>query len=96
MSEREPRRPQRGHGPHGMQAPVEKSKDFTGSLKRLIAQLRPDGWLVSLALVGAALSVGLNVAAPKILGKATDLLFNGVISKMIADAPSKEIGRAHV
>lgn len=90
MSEREPRRPQRGHGPHGMQAPVEKSKDFTGSLKRLIAQLRPDGWLVSLALVGAALSVGLNVAAPKILGKATDLLFNGVISKMIADAPSKE------
>ncbi len=93
MSTREarPRTAPRPRGPHGgMGRPVEKSKNFKGSLKRLIGELRPDKWLVALALLGAAISVGFNVAAPRVLGRGTDLIFNGVIGKMIAKAPSKE------
>ncbi len=73
-----------------MNRPVEKSKDFSGSFKRLIGELRPDYWFVSIALIAAVFSVAFNVAAPKVLGKGTDIIFNGVVSKMIAQAPSKE------
>lgn len=91
MSSTRTRQPPRPRGPHGsMSAPLEKSKDFSGSLKRLILALRPDRWLVAASLLAAALSVMLNVIAPKVLGEGTDIIFNGVVSKMIAQAPSKE------
>lgn len=91
MSSRETRQAPRPRNPHeAMNRPVEKSKDFSGSLKRLIRELRPDYWFVSIALIAAVFSVAFNVAAPKVLGKGTDIIFNGVISKMIAQAPSKE------
>ena len=91
MSSRETRQAPRPRNPHeAMNRPVEKSKDFSGSFKRLIAELRPDCWFVSIALIAAVCSVAFNVAAPKVLGKGTDIIFNGVVSKMIAQAPSKE------
>lgn len=91
MSSRETRQAPRPRNPHeAMNRPVERSKDFSGSLKRLIAELRPDYWFVSIALIAAVCSVAFNVAAPKVLGKGTDIIFNGVVSKMIAQAPSKE------
>ncbi|MDC4232287.1 ABC transporter ATP-binding protein/permease [Actinomyces sp. B33] len=78
-------------GPYGGAiGPVEKSKDFTGSMRRLIGQLRPDHWLVALALVVSAGSIALNVWAPKVLGHGTDVIFSGVIGKLIARAPSKQ------
>ena len=91
MSSRETRQAPRPRNPHeAMNRPVEKSKDFSGSFKRLIGELRPDYWFVSIALIAAVFSVAFNVAAPKVLGKGTDIIFNGVVSKMIAQAPSKE------
>lgn len=91
MSPRDARTaPRRSAGPRDETGPVEKSKDFSGSLKRLLGELRPDRWLVALALLALAGSVGLNVLAPKVLGRGTDLIFNGVIGRMIERAPSKE------
>lgn len=71
-------------------APGGKSKNFSGSLKRLIKSLRPDAFILFITLLASATSVVLSVIAPKILGRGTDIIFNGVIGKMMADAPSKE------
>nr|MCW1092271.1 hypothetical protein [Streptococcus anginosus] len=52
--------------------------------------LRPDAFIIFITLLASATSVVLSVIAPKILGRGTDIIFNGVIGKMMADAPSKE------
>ncbi len=71
-----------GGGPMGgMGMPVEKALDFRVSVRRLLGMLRPDLTGV-LAVVGlAVISVALNVLGPKILGSATDLIFDGFISR---------------
>lgn len=89
MSARTERRPGPG-GPHGPMGAFDKSEDFSASLRRLIGELRPDRWLILLTLLASLISVGLSVTAPKVLGRATDIIFNGVASKAIASFPSKE------
>ena len=87
------RRPRHG-SPHtnsyGGMGANEKSKDFSGSLKRLLRELRTDRWLLIFTLFASVISVGLSVAAPKVLGRATDLIFNGITSRAIASFPTKE------
>ena len=83
------------HGPRGGRpgrgvAPGAKSKDFTGSFKRLLHELRGEIPRIILSLLFTAAVVVLNVAAPKVLGHGTNLIFEGVIGLMIAKAPSKE------
>jgi ATP-binding cassette subfamily B protein len=63
--------------------PIERSMDFKGSLKRLLALMRPDRLLLVTVLTLGAGSVALAVTGPKILGHATDLIFAGVIGKQI-------------
>ncbi len=63
----------------GMAMPVERSKAFWPSAKRLLARLRPErAWIAVVVLVGTV-SVGLSVAGPKLLGRATDLIVAGVV-----------------
>ncbi|GAA0969037.1 ABC transporter ATP-binding protein [Actinocorallia libanotica] len=69
---------------------LEKSADFTGSAKRLLNSLRPERALIVLALTMTAVSVALTVAGPKILGMATDLIFNGAISSKLPEGATKE------
>jgi ATP-binding cassette subfamily B multidrug efflux pump len=57
---------------------VEKSLDFRGSGLRLLRTLRPQRLLIIGALVLALASVVLSVVGPKILGRATDIIFDGV------------------
>lgn len=71
-------------------APGARSKDFGGSFRRLIGELRMDLPRILLALLATAVAVVLSVAAPKLLGNGTNLIFEGVIGRMIAQAPSKE------
>ncbi|WP_022867380.1 ABC transporter ATP-binding protein [Schaalia vaccimaxillae] len=77
-------------GPHGAMGATEKSQDFKGSFIRLLGRLTPDRWLVLLTIIASTISVALSVIAPRILGQATDTVFNGVVGRMIADAPSKD------
>ncbi len=70
-----------GRGPMGMggAGTGEKAINFLPSLKRLARYLRPDRSLIGLAVVMAAFGVACNVAGPKILGHATDVIFQGFI-----------------
>jgi ATP-binding cassette subfamily B protein len=60
--------------------PLERSKDFKNSTRRLAARLRPEGFGVALILILAVASVTLLVIAPKILGNATNIIVDGVTS----------------
>ncbi len=74
-----------GGGPPGMgmMMPAEKSKDFRGSFRRLLGELRPERRQIVLVMLLAIVSVTFAVVGPKILGNATDILFQGVIGKQI-------------
>lgn len=59
---------------------VEKSLDFRGSGLRLLRTLRPQLFLIIGTLLLALASVVLAVIGPKILGRATDIIFAGVLN----------------
>ena len=75
----------RGGGPPwgGAGQPVEKAMDFGPSARRLMGLLRPERLGVVLVLVLGVTSVALNVIGPIILGRATDVIFAGVIGKQL-------------
>lgn len=81
-----------GPGPRGGRgvAPGQRSENFGPNLRRLLGELRPEWLLLTLALIASAAGVVASVAAPRVLGHGTDLIFNGVVGTMIAQAPSKE------
>ena len=74
-----------GHGPMGLSMPVQKSKDFRGSLRRLLGELRPEQPRIVLVMALAVVSVAFAILGPKILGYATDILFEGVVGKMAGE-----------
>ncbi|MFB7029125.1 MULTISPECIES: ABC transporter ATP-binding protein [unclassified Streptomyces] len=61
--------------------PDQRSMDFKGSGKRLLKQLAPERGALWMMLVAGVLSVAASVVGPKILGRATDLIFAGVIGR---------------
>ncbi|MFF1794802.1 ABC transporter ATP-binding protein, partial [Kitasatospora sp. NPDC058263] len=67
----------------------EKSMDFKGSGKRLLALLRPERALLSGVLALGVLSIGCAVTGPKVLGRATDLIFAGVVGQQFPAGISK-------
>ncbi|MFJ9536736.1 ABC transporter ATP-binding protein [Streptomyces sp. NPDC101225] len=70
--------------------PDNRSMDFKVSGKRLIAQFKPERLTICVLLLCVVVSVGLNVIGPKILGKATDLVFSGIIGRQMPAGASKE------
>jgi ATP-binding cassette subfamily B multidrug efflux pump len=68
-----------GRGPMGGGMVGQKAMTFVPSAKRLVGLMRPDrGKAVAVVILGVA-SVVLMSIAPRILGHATDLVFNGFI-----------------
>ncbi len=61
-----------------LNAPAEKSRDAARTGRRLLELLRPESRLISLAVLSTLISVVCMVAAPKVLGRATDIIFAGV------------------
>ncbi|GAB3032235.1 ABC transporter ATP-binding protein [Parafrigoribacterium mesophilum] len=75
-----PRRPMQ-HGPFGGAGmPAEKSMNFWGSARRLLGTLKPHRVGLAFVFLLTVLSVGFSVIGPKLLGEATNLIFEGVIS----------------
>ena len=75
---------QRGGPPHmRLGQPTEKSQNFGPSARRLLGLMAPDKVLVWAAMAFALVSVALTALGPKILGRATDLIFSGLFSKQI-------------
>ena len=75
--------------------PTEKSKDFATSSKRLLRQLGPERWNVVLIGVLAVGSVSLLVAGPKVLGHATNVLYDGIIRRF-QGGPGIDFGELHL
>ncbi|MER5787112.1 ABC transporter ATP-binding protein [Streptomyces sp. NPDC001980] len=70
--------------------PDQRSMDFKNSGKRLLARFKPEQLTIYLLLFCVVASVTLNVIGPKILGRATDLVFAGVIGKQMPAGTTKD------
>src|SRR5207249_337330 len=67
-----------------------KPKNFGASLRRLVRTLRPERPLIALVLVLGVVSVVFAVIGPKLLGNATNILFDGVLGKQIPAGVTKD------
>ncbi|MET8453404.1 ABC transporter ATP-binding protein, partial [Streptomyces sp. NPDC005209] len=70
--------------------PDQRSMDFKGSGKRLIARFRPERLTIYGLLLCVVVSVALSVIGPKILGRATDLVFAGIVGRRMPSGVTKE------
>ena len=77
-----PKRPGGPMGGHGMRRPGEKAKDFKGTMRTLISYLAKYKLSIVFVLIFAIGSVTFSVIGPKILGKATTEIFNGLVNKV--------------
>jgi ATP-binding cassette, subfamily B, multidrug efflux pump len=68
--------------------PAEKSNDFGGSTKRLLARMRVERVRVLAVLCFALVSVTLTVLGPRILGHGTDLIFDAIRQGRRIDFPA--------
>ena len=60
--------------------PAERSRDFRGALRRLLATMRPERVRALAVIVLAVMSVTLTVLGPRLLGEATNVIVDGVSS----------------
>lgn len=71
---------------HGRNAAGEKAKDFKGTIKKLIRYMSAFKFHMLFVAVFAICGTIFNIAGPKILGKATTEIFNGLVSKVSGGA----------
>ena len=86
-------RPQAGQrgGPFmGLSAPVERSKDFRGTLRKLLSRLRAERAVLAFVVVLGSLSVAFSVIGPKITGNAMNVIFDGVVGRTLPAGVPKE------
>ena len=69
-------------GPMGGMVPGEKAKDFKKSIGKLIAYIGKYKIAVIVVMIFAAVSTVFSVVGPKILGKATTALSEGLVKKI--------------
>ena len=74
------RGPMGGGGPMGMKA--EKAKDFKGTMKKLLAYMKPYRMSIIIVLIFAIGSAAFSIAGPKILGKAVTKIYLGLVDKV--------------
>lgn len=73
----------RGHGHMGgHMAPGEKAKDFKGTMKKLMDYMGKYKIAILFVAIFAIGGTAFNIAGPKIIGKATTEIFNGLVSKV--------------
>ena len=83
MSNDNRRGPGRGPMRHGRgMMPGEKAKDFKGTMKKLMSYLGKYTYAIIAVFIFAIGSVAFSVIGPKVLGKATTEIFNGLIGKI--------------
>jgi len=66
-----------------MGRPVEKAKDFSGTLKRLLLYFLPEKMNLSIVFIAAIFGTVFNIVGPKILGWATTRLFNNLMDRFL-------------
>ncbi|NIH84986.1 ABC transporter transmembrane domain-containing protein [Amycolatopsis granulosa] len=71
-------------------APGQKPKSFADGARRLLGRLRPERLTISSVVALGVISVALSVVGPKILGRATDIIFGGFISSRLPAGTTTE------
>ena len=73
----------RGHGGH---MSAEKAKDFKTAMKRLLNYMKRYRLQLAVMMIFAVGSTIFNIVGPKVLGKATTELYEGLVSKISGGA----------
>ncbi|MBF9316741.1 ABC transporter ATP-binding protein [Mycobacteroides chelonae] len=80
-----------GIGFRGVQQGLaERSRDFRGTAVRMVRRLAPQRFLAAVVIILSMTGIAIGVIGPRILGHATDLLFNGVVGRELPAGLSKE------
>lgn len=74
------------HGPGGRMGTGEKAKDFKGTMKKLLAYIGKYKIGIFFVLIFAVGGTVFNILGPRVLGNATDEIFNGIMSKISGGA----------
>ncbi|WP_349404757.1 ABC transporter ATP-binding protein [Clostridium perfringens] len=80
-----------GGGPRA----VEKAKDFKGTMKKLGVYLKPYSLSIAIVILFAIGSAAFSIVGPKILGKATTKIFEGLVQK-ITGVPGASIDFGYI
>ncbi|EOU1682998.1 ABC transporter ATP-binding protein [Clostridium perfringens] len=80
-----------GGGPRA----VEKAKDFKGTMKKLGVYLKPYSLSIAIVILFAIGSATFSIVGPKILGKATTKIFEGLVQK-ITGVPDASIDFGYI
>ncbi|MGG0238080.1 ABC transporter ATP-binding protein [Bacillus rhizoplanae] len=83
-----------GHMGGGMRK-IEKAKNFKGTMNKLLQYLKPYKLSIMIVIIFAIGSAAFAIAGPKILGKATTKLFEGLVSK-VTGAPGAAIDFTYI
>ncbi|MET9961663.1 ABC transporter ATP-binding protein [Streptomyces sp. NPDC006326] len=79
-----------GPGGRMMMGPAQRSLDFKGSGKRLLRQIAHDRAKLWGMVAAVVASVACSVVGPKILGRATDLVFAGIVGRQLPEGITKQ------
>jgi len=85
------RGPMGGHGPMSMMK-GEKPRDFKGTMVKLLRYLGSYKIAIVVVMIFAIASTIFSIAGPKILGKATTKLFEGVLSQIAGTGTGIDFG----
>ena len=78
-----------GRGPMGGGMIGQKANSFGPSTRRLVARMRPERHRAYAVVALTVVSVVLSAIGPKILGRATDLIFSGLIGGRLPEGTTK-------
>ncbi len=85
-----------GRGPFGGGMVGQKANDFKPNAKRLVARMAPEKHKAIGVVLLAIVSVGLMSLGPRILGRATDLIFAGILGKQLGNTFPAGTSQQHV
>jgi ATP-binding cassette subfamily B multidrug efflux pump len=83
-------RPPMVRGPFAGMGVAEKSVNFGPSAKRLLARLAPERARILLVLALTVTSVTLSVLGPRLLGHATNIIFDGILGRRVPAGLTKD------
>jgi ATP-binding cassette, subfamily B, multidrug efflux pump len=79
-----------GPGMFGMALPPQKTKDMGKTLRQLLARLRPERVPIVVSALLATGSVAFTVIGPKLIGNATNVIFDGILGKPLPAGLTKQ------
>ncbi|HEU5271941.1 MAG TPA: ABC transporter ATP-binding protein, partial [Jatrophihabitans sp.] len=83
-------RPPMARGPFGGIGPAEKALNFWPSARRLLRGLAPERAIMAVVFALSVSTVVLNAFGPRLLGHATNLIFDGLLGRQLPAGMTKQ------